>query len=276
MKTKCYNCNSIGDTVKFCKKKVYKIDIVENDDETKVFENYKTYKLCLSVEKKFVEKIEFEKGVVKFMIDSGSDVSIVNEATYETHIDEFSELRKPTFRLLEYNGSKVEMKGVAKCEKIGIDMIVVFGDFENILGRNYMKKNKWFPNYEVNQIQTEESIIKNYEKELVKKYPRLFENNLGCVDLEVEIKIKKDKEPKFFKTPRKIPYGLEEATKNKIDRMISNGILEKIENPRWGSPMCVVLKGVDDTHTKPKHVAIFRAVLSKPTSAVSYKKHFAF
>uniref|UniRef100_A0A0K0FRW8 RNA-directed DNA polymerase n=1 Tax=Strongyloides venezuelensis TaxID=75913 RepID=A0A0K0FRW8_STRVS len=35
--------------------------------------------------------------------------------------------------------------------------------------------------------------------------------------------------------------------------MINNGILEKIENPRWGSPMCVALKGVDE-FSKPKSI----------------------
>uniref|UniRef100_A0A0K0F066 Reverse transcriptase domain-containing protein n=1 Tax=Strongyloides venezuelensis TaxID=75913 RepID=A0A0K0F066_STRVS len=133
--------------------------------------------------------MKFETEEVELMIDSGSDMLTVKKVVYEAHTDEFNELRKPTFRLLGYNRSKVDMKGVAKCEKIGIDMIVVFGDFENILGRNYMGKIKWLPNYDMNKIQTEESTIKDYEKE-----------------------------------------------------SISNGILNKIENPRWGSPMCVALK----------------------------------
>ncbi|XP_054277232.1 uncharacterized protein K02A2.6-like [Macrosteles quadrilineatus] len=83
-------------------------------------------------------------------------------------------------------------------------------------------------------------------KKLLGKYPEIFSDKLGIFAGEkVVITLAPEAIPKAFK-PRPIPYVLRPAVKEEIDRLMQDGVLEKIDptlkNISWASPIVVAIK----------------------------------
>ena len=60
---------------------------------------------------------------------------------------------------------------------------------------------------------------------------------------EYEIKLKELPEPYALNAPRKVPFPLLDKTKQEIDRMLKNGVISKVDQPKvWCAPMVVMPK----------------------------------
>ena len=81
----------------------------------------------------------------------------------------------------------------------------------------------------------------NLKEAVLQKYPELFQG-LGKVKTKpIQIQLTPDAIPHIEKCPRRIPLPLMKATKEEIDRMISSGVIEKVEeSTEWCSGLVVV------------------------------------
>ena len=59
--------------------------------------------------------------------------------------------------------------------------------------------------------------------------------------------MKPDATPKFFK-PRAVPYAIRDAVSQQLDKLETEGVLEKVTHSDWAAPIVVV----------PKHDGIYR------------------
>ncbi len=50
-----------------------------------------------------------------------------------------------------------------------------------------------------------------------------------------------DTKPKFCK-PRSVPYALREPIEKELDRLVEQGVLEKVEYSEWAAPIVPVVK----------------------------------
>lgn len=77
---------------------------------------------------------------------------------------------------------------------------------------------------------------------LTSQYADVFKTGIGCCkSLDVSIHLKSGAQPSFSK-PRTIPYATREATKIELQRLESEGILERIDFSDWAAPIVVVCK----------------------------------
>ncbi|UYV77484.1 K02A2.6-like [Cordylochernes scorpioides] len=74
------------------------------------------------------------------------------------------------------------------------------------------------------------------------KFPKFF-TGLGKIDIPYEIKLKVGAKPYSMYTPRRVPIPLMKELQMELERMTSNGVIEKVEgSSEWCSPMVLVAK----------------------------------
>ena len=77
---------------------------------------------------------------------------------------------------------------------------------------------------------------------ITKQYKDVFKPGIGlCKTQTVSIHLKADAQPSFSK-PRQIPYSRRQATKEELDRLVSEGVLQRIDFSDWAAPIVVVSK----------------------------------
>ena len=66
----------------------------------------------------------------------------------------------------------------------------------------------------------------------MRKYTKVFQKGLGhCKKHKVHLTLKSD-QPQFFK-PRPLPFSLKPAVEMDIQRLVHNGVLQKVEHSNW-------------------------------------------
>ena len=75
---------------------------------------------------------------------------------------------------------------------------------------------------------------------ILSKYHALFEYRIGTINgFQANIHLKPDSTPKFMKS-RSIPFALQEAVSQELDRLIENKILQPIPFSDWASPIVII------------------------------------
>uniref|UniRef100_A0A8D8SLX0 Uncharacterized protein K02A2.6 n=1 Tax=Cacopsylla melanoneura TaxID=428564 RepID=A0A8D8SLX0_9HEMI len=80
------------------------------------------------------------------------------------------------------------------------------------------------------------------EGELVKKFPSVFSNKLGCYQgKEFKLNLKPDARPKFCK-PRPLPYALRDLVASELDSLVRDGVIVPVEFSDWATPIVPISK----------------------------------
>ena len=175
-------------------------------------------------------------------VDSGAGKSVMPFSVYKKFLD-FLELKSTPIRLKMYNGFELKPEGEIKvtvshnshvCD--GTFIIVKKGVIP-LLGRDLMNKLGFIVK-NVNNIEAQDI---SFDK-LLEKYSELFNDELGCYkDSKVELKVMQDAKPVFLK-PRPIPFALKEKVSEELDNLEKKGIITKVNNSEWGTPLVPVVK----------------------------------
>ena len=172
--------------------------------------------------------------MVDFVVDTGADVTVLTE-------HESSRLglilRKPETVLRGAGGNDLQVVGetrvVMKSEGgliTGAKVSVVRGARANLLG---------VP--EINALQLVR-VVNGIREEVEKNYPGLY-RGLGSLPDTFEIRVREGAIPRAIPVPRRVPAGLREATEKELDRMLSMGVIERVDEPsEWCSGMVVAPK----------------------------------
>ena len=76
----------------------------------------------------------------------------------------------------------------------------------------------------------------------MRRYAKVFQEGLGhCKKHKVHLTLKSDAQPRFFK-PRPLPFALKPAVEMDIQRLVHNGVLQKVEHSNSATPIVVVPK----------------------------------
>ena len=200
---------------------------------------------------------------IKLLIDTGTNLNIISIKTYEG-IKNKPALKPTETRAYGFHSkTAIPLMGEFftiikfKNQTIQARYLVLNGEATNILGyatAHALGIIKIQSDQNPHIIEKEESetnnIIHRIQKEWIHPFsspPELFTGNLGLlkgklVHLEIDNTVKPCQQPAY-----KVPFGLEELTKEKLDYLEKNGIISKAngERPSWIHP-CQPVPKFDD------------------------------
>lgn len=145
-----------------------------------------------------------------------------------------------------YNGNSINFLGEVSVEVFYNNctfyhkFFVVPDNFRSLLGRDLMSKcnidialpaTNAFPSANIN-------ILSSFNHYLSDS----FKSN---VNTTVHLDINNDAKPKFMKA-RSVPIKLQDKVEKELKRLEAHGILEKVYDSKWASPIVCVLKKNDE------------------------------
>ncbi|BHF62340.1 hypothetical protein SprV_0200542300 [Sparganum proliferum] len=177
---------------------------------------------------------------VKFEIDTGSAVTLINEAS----LQKLPSLLPASSTFRSYTGQNVEVRGVftAEVEHDGelhyLPVHVVRGSQQpNLLGRNWIKCVPSVLSY-VHRIGANpalDSILVNHKD--------MFRDDSATHyrGPPVKFQFQSDFRPRFFKA-RTVPYAVAPKVEEELDRLQKADIIETLQYSKWAAPIVPVLK----------------------------------
>ena len=73
-------------------------------------------------------------------------------------------------------------------------------------------------------------------------YDEIFKPELGhCVTTTANLCLREGVQPKFCK-PRKLPFAIKPVVGDELDRLESQGVIEKVSHSDWATPIVIVRK----------------------------------
>ena len=219
-------------------------------------------------------------------LDTGAAVSLISEETYRKLLPT-SALKPTSVNLQTYTGQSMSVAGQIEVEvryqqqTHTLPLFVVTGEGPSLLGRNWLKHLilDWKTIGLVSRCRGEERV-----KDLLQKYESVFTEGIGTMtQYQAKLTLKPDTTP-VFKKPRPVPFTLKDTLSQELDRLESDGIVEKVDHSDWASPIVPVPKGDgkiricgDYKVTVNSHLQVDQYPLPKPDelfTALVGGKHF--
>ncbi|UYV63822.1 K02A2.6-like [Cordylochernes scorpioides] len=193
-----------------------------------------------NAEDKWCEVIKVNDQSIKFKIDTGAEVSVMPEGIYLQHFG-YLKTEKADNNLFAVS-KKIEVNGMfqafleSKRQKCEESIYIVKGVARPLLSCRAS---------EILGIVRRINIVEDHaptKLDPMLKFPKLF-TGLGKIDIPYEIKLKEGAKPYSIYTPRRVPIPLMKELQMELERMTSNGVIEKVEgSSEWCSPMVLVAK----------------------------------
>lgn len=186
-------------------------------------------------------------------LDTGSCVSVCSSEDYK---EKFSnQIIIPCSKQLSVvSGEKLKLLGIIKVRVrfngseclLPLYVIDSKKKFVPLLGRDWMSSifPKWRNVFVVNKIQEKSSQFAEKALQKIKeKYSSLFDDNLfrPIKGVEVDIRMKENVKP-FVHKAYTVPFSIREKVEKYLDEIEKLGIIEKIDDAEWASPLVIVKK----------------------------------
>lgn len=179
---------------------------------------------------------------LRFLVDSGAQVSTMNFSTYSRWLSSIPLVRAAS-RLKAYNGEPIGVRGEISASVAfgGQSVTAVFfvvSAGENILGLDLMAGLGLIINARERSCVSQDSSVSSVEKD----FPKVFKNELGLARGFVhKVNVNPKVLPKQQKL-RRLPFAIREKVKKLIDEMERDGVIERVESSEWVSPIVVAVK----------------------------------
>ena len=226
---------------------------VSGDDENEV---YYIQKLYGSVNPYKIEMV-VDNQSIEFEIDTGSGITIISESCYNKLFPN-EELRSSKMTVKTYSNEILPVLGKRDVDvtyngiKYGpLKLVILKGEGVNLLGRNWINQIRidWRcvtkpegTGVHKTECDIEDTKIDREVQNLIGKYPKIFEDRVGRMKgYQAKINLKKGAVPKYCKA-RSVPFAVQEAVTNELDRLEKEGVIESIPYSEWASPIAVVPK----------------------------------
>ncbi|UYV73868.1 K02A2.6-like [Cordylochernes scorpioides] len=193
-----------------------------------------------NVEDKWCEVIKVNDQPIKFKIDTGAEVLVMPEEIYLQHFG-YLKTEKADKNLFAVS-KKIEVNGMfqafleSKRQKCEESIYIVKGVARPLLSCRAS---------EILGLVRRINIVEDHaptKLDPMLKFPKLF-TGLGKIDIPYKIKLKEGAKPYSIYTPRRVPIPLMKELQMELERMTSNGVIEKVEgSSEWCSPMVLVAK----------------------------------
>lgn len=214
---------------------------------------------------------------LKSEIDCGAGKSVLPLAIFENRLKgKVKDLKETCIRLRAYDGRLITPLGISSVsvgyrgKKFDYEMLVVkTSRWEYpLVGRDLMKLFGITidVNVSCHNLEPTEQVLIEARGNVVKVFTDLFDGSMGKFNRgKVSLNFKENAVPKFCK-PRPIPFAFKEDVEKEIDRCEADGVITKVENSEWGTPLVCVLK----ENGKVRVCADYRCTVNQFLEEVQY------
>ena len=122
-----------------------------------------------------------------------------------------------------------------------LTLFVIAGQGPSLFGRDWLKKIQLdWRTIGLTRLDPSRVQLNN----ILQRYHSVFEDGLGTMKkFQAELHLKDHSCKPVFKRARLVPFALREALEHELDRLESEGVIEKVNHSSWASPIVVVPKG---------------------------------
>lgn len=229
---KCGNCGVAGHLQKVCMKSTPQANLVEDILQVE-HEEYR---------EKYMVEVELNGKRLPMELDSGATVTLMSKAKF---VSLFPDLQikntklkltsycKKLLTVIGYTSVLVKYEGETK----KLNLYIVDGNREPLFGREWMR-NFNLKLMRVNSVEATDARL----NALFEKYSSVFGEDTGKVkDIQAKVTLKQNATPVFLKA-RPVPFSLLPKIDKEIERLVANGILEKVDRSEWATPVVPVQK----------------------------------
>ncbi|XP_054285817.1 uncharacterized protein K02A2.6-like [Macrosteles quadrilineatus] len=250
----CRKCNKIGHISRVClsrsgtdvrtgKNKELKSNLIDIEDNHSSIHEVYTMGSTSSGSDKFLIDVDIEGKKLKMELDTGAALSSISYSDFQSlHVNK--RLFKTAVEMKTYTGEIIKPLGVCfvDCKYRDFNfygkLYVLRQEVEPIFGREWLREVKmdWA------DIKVVESDCSEKLDKLLTEFQEIFTPGIGKITSEQgHIELKEGARPIFIK-PRQVPYALKKSVEEELNRLESNGIISKVENSKWGTPIVPVRK----------------------------------
>jgi hypothetical protein len=262
LKSKCFRCGKIGHIAKSCKSKTS-----QNVEQAQPIENSKVDEECYKLQDNVFRfrknkniltiPVKLGNGNEIFQIDTGASVSLMSKSRFYNLFPGYK-LQPADIYLKTYTKEKVKLLGMAKImvtvnnsSKLA-NIYVVDGDFGSMFGLEWLWEFKlnWqevFSKQSINncllisEIKGEPSQTKRLQQ-LLQSNKEIFNPGVGKINnMTVRLSIKDGSVP-IYKRARPLALALVPRVSKELDRLESEGIINKVNFSNYATPIVPILK----------------------------------
>lgn len=188
----------------------------------------------------FLVTLQVNGMAIDFEIDTGSAISALPFNLYE---EKFGNVELKSFKpaLKAYNGFVIEVAGcidvTVKYKGMSINsvFVVIKKGCRPLIGRDIFRKLRF--GIDINTISSSSVSV-----EMQSNFKSLFSDKLGTYNVsKISLELKSSLKPIFIK-PRVVPLAYKEKLESELDRLEKDGVISKVENCEYGSPLVCVMK----------------------------------
>ncbi|KIH47194.1 reverse transcriptase [Ancylostoma duodenale] len=195
-------------------------------------------------------EIVIEGHAVPFELDTGASMLIIDEKTWKKI--GAPELKESKVEATAYNNERIQLQGkvTVSLNFVGHSAIMDVHVFKqasrSLCGRDMIKAlcidcgphyNLVYTVKEMSKVQVKREIVR-----ILHENKQLFEEGLGkCTSTKAKLKFKADPVPKFFRA-RPVPIALRPKVEAKLEELLRNGTLRRVEHSQWATPLVIVPK----------------------------------
>lgn len=202
---------------------------------------------------------------IAFEIDTGAPVSLISAADAKRWFGKLS-LNENDTGLQSYCYTPLDILGFiyvrvkTPIPSPVVKLYIVRSDRKPLLGREWLRQLEvdWLSilakllglpepirsTHTVKQLHITSTFdLQSKLKELVQRYARVFDTASAgkIVGTQARLHMKADATPKFYKA-RRVPFPLLQPVERELDRMVTDGILLKVDTSDWATPIVPVPK----------------------------------
>lgn len=259
----CHSCGFKGHIKKVCRKKSN-----FKKQRTNEIEVQPEYVNCVRFNSPFKQNviIDIEGEKLKMEVDSGSYYSIISEKTFrETFLFKMPKIQKTLIKLRDFSKNGISLAGICKVNvtynsrNSKLNLLISKNHCTNILGYS------WFEPLGISLTGVNE--IKNgVIDRVIKEYSDVFDGKLGTYKgKEVSLPINPDFPPVRCKA-RSVPLAMKPKIEAALAKLLREGVIEEISNPKWSTPVVPVIKQSGEVRL----CGDYKVTLNKAMSAHPY------
>ncbi|XP_031570808.1 uncharacterized protein K02A2.6-like [Actinia tenebrosa] len=187
---------------------------------------------------------------MKFQLDTGAGVSLINQTDFVRHFGN-TPLDPASVKLRSYTGNKLTVVGeklvnvAVGDQSARLPLKVVEGNGPPLFGRDWLQEIRvpWKKIFNVDIVKQPPEL-----DSLLAEYDELFNSELGCLKgVEAHIDIEEGATPQFCKA-RPLPFAMKKKVEDALQKLESQGVIEKVVHSDWATPVVPVVKAKGDAH----------------------------
>ena len=243
--------------------KIHHVQALDDSDENESGEEFSLFTLGTRMAPSLMITVDVEGVPLEMELDTGAAVSLVSMRTWEEKWNK--PLQKSSIVLTTYSGEKLKVLGQTETsvfyngKEAVLPLVVVKGEGLSLFGRNWLEPIRLdWQNLKIDRVAAVTRALEN----LLVKHKELFKLEVGTMEGHTaHLEVNAQATPRFYK-PRSVPYALRGAIEKELDRMETNGMLERVETSRCAAPIVPVPKADGTVHLCGDYKVTINPVLS--------------